>query len=290
MKFSAREKPSVIYKITNTVNGKFYIGVTTQLISVRFSQHICHATTKSPQGMLPKAIRKYGRDAFVIEQLDQLETGVDGLAAEAEYIAILKPQYNCTEGGLGQRGMIVSDETRAKISVLKTGNRYRAGTRNSEATRQKQRERGLANRDKFAVFAKMGPEASKRSVICLNDGRTFPSAAEASANYGVSQSIVVEVCNRNPRRITAKGNVFRYVDDNHDPNGDLAACIARKHAGPRARAMAMRKMVECVNDGAIYPCLADAGAAYGIHKSFVSEVCRGEKASAHGLKFQYVEA
>ena len=290
MKLQSRYKPSVVYKITNIINGRFYIGVTTQPMLYRFAQHISTALTKDHQGHFQRAIRKHGRDAFVVEELASFPTGDEGLAAEAEFIAVLKPQYNSTAGGLGNVGRKMSDEGKKKISELKKGNQFRLGSVNSPETRQRLREWGLANKHHFARYAKMGPEASKRSVICLNDGKTFASAAEAARAYEISQSLVVEVCNRNPRRITAKGNVFRYVDDNHDPEGELAACMARKHSGPRTRAMKLRKMVECVNDGAIYPCLADAGAAYGIHKSYISEVCRGEKPSAHGLKFQYVEA
>lgn len=290
MRLSAREKPSVVYKITNTVNGRFYIGVTTQPLLYRFAQHISAALTKDQQGHFQRAIRKHGRDAFVIEELASFATGEEGLAAEAEFIAVLRPRYNSTDGGLGAPGHKLSDEQKKNISDLKKGNQIRLGSVNSPETRQKLREWGLANKHHFARYAKMGPEASKRAVICLNDGRVFSSAAEAAAVCEISQSLVVEVCNRNPRRITAKGIVFRYVDDNHDPEAELAACMARKHSGPRARAMGMRKRVQCVSDGAVYDCLAEAGTAYGIHKSFVSEVCRGEKSSARGLKFKYLEA
>lgn len=50
-----------------------------------------------------------------------------------------------------------------------------------------------------------------------------------------------------------------------------------------------RKAVLCLNDGKVYPKTAGAGAAYGIHPSYVAEVCRGKKRAAHGLVFRYAE-
>jgi len=289
MRLSARNKPSVIYKITNTVNGKFYIGVTTQPLSVRFSQHICHATTKYHQGMLQKAIRKYGRDAFVIEELSRHESGDEGLIAETEFIALLKPHYNCTDGGLGQTGMVVSSETRARIASLKTGNKYRAGSRSSEETRGKLREIGLANKAKFAEFSSLGPDALKRQVVCLNDGNVFESVRGASEFYETSRSAITEVCLRKPHRASAGGRVFRYVGDQFDVEEEIEH--AEKRTSERAnkgKAKLMKSLV-CLNDGKIYTSAIAASEAYGIHRGFIGEVCRGSKNSAHGYVFRYVE-
>jgi group I intron endonuclease len=56
-------KRAVIYKITCAVNGKGYIGVTTQTLKKRFSQH---AVSKR---MLGNSIRKYGKSNFTMEIL-----------------------------------------------------------------------------------------------------------------------------------------------------------------------------------------------------------------------------
>jgi group I intron endonuclease len=54
-----------IYKITNTINGKGYVGFTSQSVSKRFNQH-CHQRRKS---LLYHAIQKYGAAVFTIETL-----------------------------------------------------------------------------------------------------------------------------------------------------------------------------------------------------------------------------
>lgn len=54
----------IIYKITNLINGKIYVGRTTQDIQVRFKQHCCDRLR-----VLPKAIKKHGKENFKIEQI-----------------------------------------------------------------------------------------------------------------------------------------------------------------------------------------------------------------------------
>ena len=67
-----------IYKITNIINGKIYIGKTKYLIESRFREHIkcahredAHSNTGS---YLHKAINKYGENNFIIEVLDTAES------------------------------------------------------------------------------------------------------------------------------------------------------------------------------------------------------------------------
>ena len=63
----------IIYKITNTINNKIYIGKTKKLLQQRWAVHQSHA--KNPNMRVGKsyfhnAIRKYGVDAFLVEILD----------------------------------------------------------------------------------------------------------------------------------------------------------------------------------------------------------------------------
>lgn len=57
----------VIYCITNTVNGKKYIGQTTGTISYRWSKH-CGSGRQCR--VLRNAIDKYGKDSFTVAQID----------------------------------------------------------------------------------------------------------------------------------------------------------------------------------------------------------------------------
>lgn len=55
----------IIYKHTNTVTGKSYIGLTKYSIERRFKQHLYDSgkcrNGKLPQSAFPRALRKYGK-------------------------------------------------------------------------------------------------------------------------------------------------------------------------------------------------------------------------------------
>jgi len=86
----------IIYKITNKVNGKFYIGKTTKTIDQRFKGHFYKH--KDGNTYLYKSMRKYGFDMFQIEMIEQTD---DLNVRERFWISQLKPHYNMTEGGEG---------------------------------------------------------------------------------------------------------------------------------------------------------------------------------------------
>lgn len=60
-----------IYKITNKINNKIYIGkVYNKTIYDRFNRHIKSASSKS-KSYIGRAIAKYGGENFVIEEIDK---------------------------------------------------------------------------------------------------------------------------------------------------------------------------------------------------------------------------
>ena len=99
-----------IYKISNTVNNKLYIGQTVKTIQTRFREHIRSARTNTNQTMIiPKAIKKYGEDNFSISEIEKIiEDSKEELfnklnEREIFYISLyntVRPNgYNVTSGG-----------------------------------------------------------------------------------------------------------------------------------------------------------------------------------------------
>jgi group I intron endonuclease len=107
----------VIYVITNTVNGKQYVGQTRHAIEQRWRDHVWYAQKGNLTRPLPRAINKYGIKAFTIEQIDEAETLEDLNKREIHHIARLKTLspngYNLTSGG---DYFVFSEETKKKIS------------------------------------------------------------------------------------------------------------------------------------------------------------------------------
>lgn len=60
-----------IYKITNIINNKVYIGQTKQNYLKRFIQHKSHARTNQSNHKLARALRKYGDENFIIELIEE---------------------------------------------------------------------------------------------------------------------------------------------------------------------------------------------------------------------------
>lgn len=121
-----------IYKITNLLNGKIYIGQTRQSIQTRWEQHcsssyVCH---------FHQAIQKYGRNNFQVEEIccvdlpeKELEQKLNAL--EIEYIKKFDSYtngYNSTLGGSGnfkcRYEEIYEIWIKEKISISKISEKY----------------------------------------------------------------------------------------------------------------------------------------------------------------------
>ena len=97
-----------IYKITNLINGKVYIGKTSSTIEERFKQHLNESSKKrGSKRPLYQAINKYGKENFFIELI---ETGISDNEINDKEIYYIKLYnsyigfensngYNATLGG-----------------------------------------------------------------------------------------------------------------------------------------------------------------------------------------------
>ncbi len=109
-----------IYKITNTVNGKAYVGLTCNTVEKRWAEHIAEAAYAKTQRVFINAIRKYGAGAFVVETLCEVEGVPEACLVErdmiAQYNTLLPDGYNMTTGGEGLVGKRLTEELRGQIS------------------------------------------------------------------------------------------------------------------------------------------------------------------------------
>lgn len=114
-----------IYKITNQINGKMYIGKTEKTIEERWKQHIKKAQQFTNR-YLYDAMNHYGYDNFIIEVVEECD---NKLLDEKEiyYINFFDTYnngYNMTLGGDGGNTWIKNnhkEETSKKISAAHKG-------------------------------------------------------------------------------------------------------------------------------------------------------------------------
>ena len=110
----------IIYKITNLVNGKIYVGQTTRPLSFRASEH---KHGKDRCSVLKAAIKKHGFENFVVEVLEECRSQDELNDRECYWILTLKSNirgigYNMTPGG---KHAALSPESRLKLSLAKRG-------------------------------------------------------------------------------------------------------------------------------------------------------------------------
>jgi len=122
-----------IYKITNLVNGKIYIGKSVN-IPARWRSHKSDAGRAVCKSALYNAIRKHGLENFLFETVeivasgffDKKEINLVLIEKERLWIKMLDARnpivgYNLTDGGEGAPGVIPSEETRKKLSLAGKG-------------------------------------------------------------------------------------------------------------------------------------------------------------------------
>ena len=91
-----------IYKITNTINGKSYIGQTIQNVKERFYQHCATKCSKAVSNMaIHRAIKKYGKSNFTVEVIEEIGSANlnDRERYWIKYYNSYNNGYNSTKGG-----------------------------------------------------------------------------------------------------------------------------------------------------------------------------------------------
>lgn len=192
----------LIYGVTNTVNGRQYVGQTTVSIKSRWKRHREDANKLTKDTVFCRAIRKYGAKTFVVRRIDTALSLDELNELEEFYIKKLKTLvptgYNMLPGGknhtmlemskeklrvshLGKHhteetkekcrqavlGITRSKETRAKMSAAKIGNQYNVGRACSQETRDKI---GIANRGNRVWEGRNHSEESKRKISAAKLG------------------------------------------------------------------------------------------------------------------------
>lgn len=175
----------LIYKVTNKINGKGYIGKTVKSKEERWAEHVSYART--PETILHFAICKYGREAF---EVTILEDGIseESVLNERERFYIKEHKtyppglgfgYNMTPGGDGNSNP--SPETRKRMS---------AGVKASLTPERRERLRQLAlnmpqsQKDQISSSVKAhtsSPEFARRHSERVKEGMAKISLEEMQA-------------------------------------------------------------------------------------------------------------
>ena len=111
-----------IYKITNIQNNKIYIGQTIRPIEQRFRRHINDALNNVLDTHFARAIRKYGKDSFTIEQIDTASNQEELNKKEQywiHYYNSVNEGYNETDAISKCGGNTYQSKTKEEMEVIK---------------------------------------------------------------------------------------------------------------------------------------------------------------------------
>jgi group I intron endonuclease len=174
------EQCCYIYKITNIVNNKCYIGKTglTTIIE-RWKEH-CRMADNGADYYFHRAIRKYGKEAFGVKILKKFEYHDSRKLNHAERYFIKKYKsndprygYNMTEGGDGLTNPV--PEVRKKIGKANQGNKYCVGFHHTKETRKNMSKANQGRKDSEETKRKKS-ESNKGKHVFSEEARKKLSA------------------------------------------------------------------------------------------------------------------
>ena len=162
-----------VYLIQNVVNGKCYVGQTTQPLNSYFSKTLYKGLSgETGKPYLYNAIRKYGKNAFTIRILYTATTREELDIVEKSYIKLFGTQnrelgYNVMAGGTN--GQIHAEETKQKLRDINLGKKASAETRLKMSENQKanytEERRELAR--EFAISRLQTKEVRIKTSLAL---------------------------------------------------------------------------------------------------------------------------
>lgn len=201
-----------IYKITNLINSKVYIGLTND-VEKRWYKHRWYALNEQKSSRLYNAMRKYGVDNFTFEVLEDSIASVEEARAREKFFVeqheSQRSGYNATPGGTGGD---MSDHDNWKLAVKKMHEErdresyatygFKSKTHRKESIEKQSVARKdywnkLSLQERVSFSKKISGEANgmfgkkpKNSVRVTYDGVQYDSLADAARQTGHSTNFL----------------------------------------------------------------------------------------------------
>lgn len=253
----------IIYKITNKLNGKVYIGQTIRTLTERWYGH-CNAPTDMA---IHNAIKKYGKENFTIEQIDEANDRDELDRKEIYWIKVydcISPKgYNITKGGVHYE---VTEATRNKHKLYCGEKHPMYGKHLSETHKAKLRNAFLGDKNHF--YGKTHSKETKEKLRNLNLGKkhspqTIQKMREANA-----------------------GEKNGFYGKRHNVESKKKMSDYRKSLVGKCNPK--NKRVKCIETNEVFPSIRLAAEALGVGETLISRVCCGKLPHTHKLHFVFI--
>jgi group I intron endonuclease len=263
-----------IYKITNTVTNKCYIGETARSNpEIRWKQHIQKINNDSGCPALRDAVKKYGIDKFRFDVI-LICFDEDRHKYEKEYIAKYNSQvpngYNILPGGQygGSRlGMKYSDESKKKISDSRK--KFNKENPNYYETFRDKHRKAME-----AVDLSSSVKNSEKYKKAVKEGKVGGKAHKDGKQSEETKKKIRE-------------SVLKYYED----NSDSRKINIEKHREVMTKSKG-RKITQYTKDNEFikeYNSISEAGRLSEATKTNIQRVLSGHSKTAGGYIWKYVD-
>lgn len=281
------ERYGILYKITNKINNKIYIGVTKKNFNKRYSakgvgiERVLnyYLTNKKKNSYVNKhlvrSIKKYGFEAWeIVEELDVAYSKEELEEKEIFWIQFynsnnLKYGYNRSAGG-----------ENTSVAKGKDHPRYNSITFNCEICgKERTQNPSRYNRNKHHYC----------SQECKAKGNSIFHTGENNHGYK-RKTIYCDNCNKPLKRCDSLTNTHNYCNrecqrehykelnkGENNPNYGKGEKITGSKNGKA------RKVI-CLTTNEVFDCMLDGANKYGIKNSYISSNCTGRQKSAGKLE------
>jgi hypothetical protein len=288
--------PVAIYKITNKVNGKFYIGQSVNPTR----RYIEHSNKNFKNSLVSKAIAKYGKENFEMDILVWCEGKDYANFVEINLIesyGAIKNGYNVFPGGEGfpggkehpHFGKNFSEDHKQALSEVKLG-----------------KIPNHTPKEKLSEMLLKANEVRRRAVLCTKDGVTlrFSSIVEASEHTGLERGSIMGLAKKGI--IGRKGWSVVYEDEFENKKNETPIDWKKKASNnkktlyitPNDVMKERSKLAAAVNQKKVcvhtehetfyFDSITEAAVGMGICKASVSNYLKGKSVNKKGWKFSQV--
>ena len=278
-----------IYKITNLINNKIYIGQTRFEVEARYHRHLYEAKRNVLQYPLYKAIRKYGEQNFKLDIIEQVDNELLNQQEQywiKYYDSYIKNNkgYNCTYGGEGSftidrievydlwdKGLSINEISKllnhnnsAIREILKGYQNY-----NIEESNKRGDKIQAINR-----FKSVNQYDIKGNLI-----NTYYNMYEAERQTGISSKRIYLGVHLKQKLVD--DFQWRFIDDKEHPVEDLS--------NQKRRMSYKVKQINKNNNEIIntYKNASEASRQTGINDTLIRKVCQQKGKTAGGYKWEY---
>lgn len=201
----------IVYRVTNRINGKTYIGQTVHDLTIRWRDgHLSSSRTNRSNMVIAKAINKYGVDAFEVVEIDRADSRAELDYLERYWIRFhdsmnAKHGYNLKEGGANgrmrqdvidriaatKRGVPLPPHHPFHIKGVRRGiaGEFKKGqpayNKGIALTTEQRKQISVTLKHKYATGEVTGTKGKKfvhcqRPVQCIETGHVFTGAVMAA--------------------------------------------------------------------------------------------------------------